>query len=412
VTGRGHNPWRRRLHAALEGGTAAGLLGSVIEVGLITLIILNVFAFAAETVPAFLDAYGHLLDEFEIFSVAVFTFEYGLRLWCAVEDPRIGDGGAFAGRLSFAARPLMVIDLLSVLPAYFAFFVPGLDLRVLRVFRLIRLLKITRYSPALQTLASVVVEEQRALFGTLLLLLITVMFSATAMYLAEGSIQPDVFGTIPSAMWWAITTLTTVGYGDAVPLTALGRMIGGITMIAGLGLFALPVGIMATAFVNAIRRRDFVVTFGMLSRVPMFAAFNARVLGEVMGLLRTQMMKSGEIIAAAGEPARAMYFVVSGEVEAELPERTFRFGPGDFFGERALLHNTKRSATMVALTQCRLLTLSAGDFNTLLKKHPDLNRRVQEIARVRLKELEDAQEIAQAELDAAGKGREDASAGE
>ena len=231
------------------------------------------------------------------------------------------------------------------------------------------------------------------------------MFAATAMYLAESKAQPELFGSIPSSMWWAITTLTTVGYGDAVPVTTAGRVIGGLSMIVGLGIFALPVGIMATAFVNAIHRRDFVVTFGMLSRVPMFAEFDARILGEVMGLLRTQMVKSGEVIAAAGEPANAMYFVVSGEVMAELPERTFRFGPGDFFGERALLHKTRRSATMSAVTQCRLLTLGAGDFATLLKKHPELDARVHDIARIRLKELEDAREIAQAELDEAGKGR-------
>jgi voltage-gated potassium channel len=395
-----------RLYAALEGGVGAGFLGALIESVLVGLIILNVLAVALETEPSFSEHYGFLLDEFEVFSVAVFTVEYLARLWCAVEDPRVADMGKLAGRMSFAVRPLMLVDLLSFLPAYLVFLAPGIDLRMIRMLRLIRVLKITRYSPAVHTLAEVVMQERRALFGTLLLLLIAVTFSAAAMYLAESSVQPESFGSIPAAMWWAITTLTTVGYGDVVPVTAAGRLIGGVSMIVGLGLFALPVGIMATAFVSAIQRRDFVVTFGMLSRVPIFAEFDARVLGEVLALLRTRMAKAGDVIASAGEPADAMYFVISGEVEAELPERTVRFGPGDFFGERALIHKTRRSATMVAISQCRLLTLSAGDFAILLAKHPELSKRVHEVARIRLRELEDAREIAQAELDEADKRRD------
>ncbi len=402
----GREELRRRIYAALEEGFAAGLAGGLIETALIGLIILNVLAVAMETVPSFVARHGRLLDEFEAFSVAVFTIEYGVRLWCAAEDPRVADRGPLRGRLAFALRPLMLVDLFSFLPAWLGFLLTGVDLRMIRMARLVRLLKITRYSPALQTLAEVVAEERRALFGTLLVLLMTVMFAASAMYLAESRAQPEVFGSIPAAMWWAVTTLTTVGYGDAVPITTVGRMIGGISMIVGLGLFALPVGIMATAFVSAIHRREFVVTFDMLSRVPLFGEFGARVLGEVLALLRTRLVKPGEVIAAAGASADAMYFVVSGEVEAELPERTFRFGPGDFFGERALIHKTRRSATMVAVSHCRLLTLAAADFAALLKKHPELAERVHEVARIRLKQLEDAREIAQEELDEAVKGRD------
>ena len=131
---------------------------------------------------------------------------------------------------------------------------------MLRLFRLLRLLKIARYSPALSTLGAVVRAERRALFGTFLLLICAVLIAATLMHLVEGRVQPTVFGTIPDAMWWAVTTLTTVGYGDVIPVTPLGRMIAGLTMIAGLGLFALPVGIIATGFVETIHRKDFVVT--------------------------------------------------------------------------------------------------------------------------------------------------------
>ena len=380
--------WRHRIHLVLEGGASAGLAGALVEYGIVFLIVTNVIAVALETVPAFAEEWGGALLAFEAVSVLVFTVEYVLRLWCAPEEPLTAKRGPVAGRLQFAARPMMIIDLIAFLPAYLVFLLPGVDLRMIRLLRLFRLLKITRYSPALQTLADVVVGESRALFGTVLLLLIAVMFSATAIHLVEGHVQPEVFGTIPSAMWWAITTLTTVGYGDMVPVTSGGRLVAGVTMIVGLGLFALPVGIMATAFVNAIRRREFVITLGMLARIPMFERLDIKILGEIMGLLHSQTVKAGEIIAAEGEYAAAMYLVITGEVQARLPEKTFSYGPGDFFGERALLHRSRRGATMFAITPCRLLVLEASDFASLMKKHPALDLSVRETVARRRKELE------------------------
>jgi voltage-gated potassium channel len=395
---------RSRVFLALEGGHASGTIGVVLDGALIALIVANVTAYTLQSVPAIEHAWLGDLKEFEIASVAIFTIEYLLRLWSAPEDPLLGDRSAFHGRMRYAMRPLMIIDFFAIAPSYLAPFFPLFDFRVLRLFRLLRLLKIARYSPALSTLVRVVVDEARALFGTLLLLLCGTMFAAAAMHAAEGAVQPEVFGTIPDAMWWAITTLTTVGYGDAVPITALGRIIGGLTMIMGLGLFALPVGIIATGFVNAIHHRDFVVTFGMLSRVPMFRDFDAKLLGEIMNLLQAEAVPSGGIISARGEPARAMYFVVSGEVEAQLPHRKLRFGPGDFFGELALLHEASREATIVALSPCRLLALGTENFASLLSRHPEIERRVEE----HLKDFAGAGDISREEVAQAGAAREEA----
>ncbi len=214
-----------------------------------------------------------------------------------------------------------------------AIFVPFIDLRALRLFRLIRLLKIARYSPALSTLARVISEERRALFGCLLLFLCAMLFAAATMHAIEGTTQPDKFGTIPDSLWWAVTTLTTVGYGDSIPHTALGRFVAGITMLMGLGLAALPVGIVATGFAHSIHRRDFV-----------------------------------------------MYFVVAGEIEAQLPSQKLRFGAGEYFGELALLHETMREATIIAVASTRLLALSAHDFEGLMRKRPDLKERMQKVA--------------------------------
>jgi len=398
--------FRRRLYLVLEGGPVGGTAGTVFEVALIALILANVVAYTLQSVPGIEGRYWRDLDGFEILSVAIFTVEYLCRLWCAPEDPLVPRGGPLLARLRYALKPLMLIDFLAFAPFYLTFFMPFVDLRVLRLVRLLRLLKIARYSPALSTLGHVIREERRALLGTLILMLCAMVFAAAAMHAAEGAVQPKAFGSVPEAMWWAISTLTTVGYGDVVPITALGRVIAGITMIVGLGLFALPVGIVATGFVNTIHRRDFIVTFGMLSRVPLFKGFEAVVLTELMERLRAQRVPPGTVVSAKGDAAEAMYFVVSGELEVELAKRHLKFGPGDFFGELALLHKTMRSATVVTLDQCRLLTLSADDFRHLVQQHPALRPRIRENARALIKAIADADEIAQAEVDEAAFWRE------
>jgi voltage-gated potassium channel len=396
---------RRRVYFALEGGHAGGMLGSIIEFGLIALIIANVIAFTLQSEPPVRRAFPEFFADFEGVSIAVFTIEYLARLWCAPEDP-LFRGGAFLGRVRFALWPMMIIDFLAFAPGYVALFVPFFDLRFLRLIRLLRLLKIARYSPALSTLAQVIVDERRALVGTLLLELCAMVFAAATMHAVEGRVMPQAFGTIPDAMWWAIETLTTVGYGDVVPVTGLGRVVAGVTMIVGVGLLALPVGIVATGFVNTIHRRDFVVTFAMLSHVPLFQGFSAGVLSEIMGLLRAQSIAAGGIISARGERAAAMYFVVSGEVDVELEDKHVEFGSGDFFGELALLRDTMRSANVIARTPTRLLSLSAEDFATLMQKHPALEQRLRHTAALKTFAGDDG--ITQAEIDSAGAAREDA----
>lgn len=374
---------RHRVYTLLEGGRAGGFWGGLIQVGLVFLIIMNVTAYTLQSVPAYENSFRGGFVIFEFVSVAIFTIEYLARLWSAPEDPLVNEGRPFSGRLAYAFRPMMLIDFVAIAPAYLALFVPFFDLRLLRLVRLLRLLKIARYSPALSTLVHVVVAERRALFGTLLLLLCSVVFAGAAMHAAEGAVQPKLFGTIPSAMWWAIATLTTVGYGDAVPITLMGRLIAGATMIVGLGILALPVGIIATGFVQEIHRRDFVVTFAMLTRVPLFKDFDAQVLNEIMELLRAQSVAPGGIISVKGEPATAMYFIIAGEVEIQLHNRKFHANAGDFFGEHALLNETLRRATVVAVHPTRLLSLSAEDFAMLSDKYPMLQQRIEEASAAR-----------------------------
>lgn len=410
MTKRKHAPetLRRRVYVVLEGGRTSGALGSIVEALLIALIFANVATFTLQSMPSVRAEYGHALDAFEIVSVAIFAVEYLLRLWVSVEEAPLAAQGEILGRLHAATRPMMVIDFIAIAPAIVQFFVPFFDLRVLRLVRVFRLLKIARYSPALTTLGKVIRDERHALYGTVFLLLCAMVFAAAAMHAAEGNIQPGIFGTIPQAMWWAITTLTTVGYGDAVPITPLGRLIAGITMIVGLGIFALPVGIIATGFVSTIHRRDFNISFAMLARVPLFKDFDARTIGEILDLLRSHNVGPDEIISAEGERAAAMYFVVSGTVEADLPKKKIQFNSGDFFGEMALLRDTMRMATLKSLTPTRLLELSADDFDTLMRRHPTLRKRVQKRAAEKMEDIAEAAAISDEEIAAARKARAEA----
>ena len=371
---------RRRVYLALEGGRMGGATGMIVEITLVALIVLNVVAYTLQSMPQFDFEYDFELRIFEFVSIGVFAVEYVSRLWTAIEDPVIAERGDVLGRLYLASRPLMVIDILAIAPAFVALFVPFIDLRVLRLVRLLRLLKIARYSPALSALASVLIEERRALYGTVLLFLCAILLSAAMMHAIEGSLQPKAFGTIPDSMWWAVSTLTTVGYGDAIPQTALGRLVGAVTMMAGIGLAALPVGIIATGFANSIHRRDFVVTFGMLARVPLFKDFDAQTVGEMMNMLRAQAVGAGDIVSGPGEHAAAMYFVVSGEVEVQLPGRRLRFVTGEFFGELALVNESMREATIVAVSSSRLLALSVHEFEGLLRKRPGLKEQIMAVA--------------------------------
>jgi voltage-gated potassium channel len=371
---------RHRVYAILDTGHTAGPLGAFYEGALVALITINVLAATLESVPSFAAVYSAQFDAFEAFSVMVFTIEYLARIWSAPEDPRFGYS-AVLGRLHYMVQPLMLVDFLAIAPAYVALFMPFADLRMLRIFRLLRLLKIARYSPALATFGHVIVSERRALFGTLILLLCVMCFTAEAMYLVEGEVQPKIFGTLPDAMWWAIATLTTVGYGDAVPTTALGKIVAGMTMIMGLGLFALPVGIVVTSFINEIHRRDFIVTWSMLARLPLFADLGTDTMGDVLSAVRSQAVNAGSPIASAGDHPEAMYFILTGEAEADHPEGSRRLGPGDYFGHPELLNSKPHATTVKASTFSRLLVLAAEDFTALLNKHPKLRDRIHRAAK-------------------------------
>ena len=204
------------------------------------------------------------------------------------------------------------------------------------------------------------------------------------MHLAEGKVQPDKLGTIPDALWWSIVTVGTIGYGDVVPVTAVGKLIAAATIFLGLILMALPIGIIATAFSEQIHRRDFIVTWGMIARVPLFAELDAGEIADIMQLLRAQLAESGEVIVRQGDHAHSMYFIAAGEVEVVLKKQRIRLGVGQFFGEVAVLRRARRSATATALSRTSLLVLDAQDLHALMQRDSRIAARIKDVVEKRV----------------------------
>jgi len=376
---------RRRVYQVLEQGPVGDRTSKAVDRFLVLLILVNLIAVALESIPRYEAEYGAIFAAIEFFSLLIFTVEYGLRLWTAVEHGPHQHLSARRARLRYAMSPAGLIDLIAVLPFWFAMVIPG-DLRVVLVFRMVRFFKFARYSPAMRSLLDVLYNERRALFGCLVIALGTGLVAASLMHLAEASVQPTKLGTIPEAFWWAIVTIGTIGYGDVVPVTPLGKLIATCTIFAGLVLMALPVGIIATAFAEQIQRRDFIVTWGMISRVPLFAELDATEISDIMELLRAQVIEAGEIIMRAGDEARSMYFIAAGEVEIEIKgkKERIRLGVGQFFGEVALLRQTRRTATVTAVTRTNLLGLDAHDLHALMQRDPRIAERIQEVVEDRV----------------------------
>jgi len=204
------------------------------------------------------------------------------------------------------------------------------------------------------------------------------------MYFIRGSFQPGEFCLAPAAMWWRLSTLPTIGYGDVVPVTYLGRFVGGIVMIMGLGVFALPIGIIATGWSQEIHRRDFVITWGMVARVPLFSQLDATSVAEIVSLLRSRTVKSGDVILRPREVARSMYFISSGRVEAHLPSGAVQLTDGDFFGAISLIKGIPAPGAFIAKTRTQLLNIDADDFQGLLARDETLREHIVSVANTRL----------------------------
>lgn len=243
---------RNLVYEYLQNDKNETKFGHVINFFLIFLIVGNVIAVLLESINEVYKAYQFYFDCFENFSMLIFSIEYLLRFWSIVEKDPFESG--WKQRWNYIISGAAIIDLLAILPAYINFFV-HIDLRFLRVLRLLRLLKLTRYFVSLQILLRVIEREKGSFQAVIFILLIMIVMAAAGIYVVESRVQPEVFSSIPASMWWAVVTLTTVGYGDVTPITPLGRFLGALITILGVGLAALPAGILANGLANELELR-------------------------------------------------------------------------------------------------------------------------------------------------------------
>lgn len=394
---------RDRLYELLEHGHLPHSGGSRFAALIIVIVVVDVLAMVLASVPEFDTRFGLLFTVIEVAAVLAFALEYLARLW-SVAGHSLRHVAPARARLEYALSGLGIIDLMAFLPSALALSVG--DRKTLVLFGMLPFLKLVRYSPALRSLLAALYAERRTLLGCVVIFTGVVLLFASLLYAVEHDVQPEKFGTIPQAMWWAVVTLGTVGYGDVVPITPLGKTVAVFAVISSFVMIALPVAIIATAFADEVRRRDFIVTWGMLARVPLFAHLGASEIADIMRLLRARTIESGEVLVRRGDAASSMYFITGGEVEIALPNQRVRLSDGTFFGEIALLHRTKRSGTVTATRKTKLLALDAQDFHALIERMPALAAHVKETAEARLADTAEvskgdiaAGEIALAERD-------------
>ncbi|WP_439575958.1 cyclic nucleotide-gated ion channel [Phreatobacter sp.] len=373
-------PLRQQTYRVLDKGLGGSGAGAAVHGVVVGLILANVIAVILESVPWIGEPYATPFRWLEYLSVAVFTVEYAARLWSSVEHPPLAGLKPWRARLKTALTPGMLIDLLTILPFY-AGLLLSVDLRFVVILRLFRFFKLARYSPGFSSLIEAIWSERRALGASLIIFLGALVMVAAAMHLAEQQAQPDKFATIPDAMWWAVITLTTVGYGDVYPVTPLGKLLAGMAAILGIVMLALPVGIIATAFAQHIQRRDFVVTWSMMAAVPLFARLEPSAVAELMKAVRSETYEPGAVICRAGEPADSMVVVAEGELAVEFADRHMTLGAGGWYGDQALLDRQPRNATVRARERVKLLLLDAEDLHLLMTRNPAIAAVVEEAAR-------------------------------
>jgi voltage-gated potassium channel len=322
-----------------------------------------------------------LLDAGFAVVCAFFCAEYGLRLAAAGGAPGAEHRGAGRARLAWAVSPGGLFDLLGMLPALLD---PLVGPYRAGFFAFIWALKPIRYAPGLKSLGRVLRDSAEALLSVLLGFGIVLLIAASLAYLAERHAQPRAFSSIPAALWWAIETLTTTGYGDVVPVTVVGRVLAGIVMVTGILLFALWAGILASGYSEEGRRREFLRIWQIVHDAPFFCDIGTAVIAEVAQLLRPREFPAGAVVFRRGEHGDRMYFVASGEVEVRLSPQPVRLGAGQFFGELALLTGAPRNATVVAVQPSTLLALDLVDFHELMARQPEFARLIRAEAERRL----------------------------
>jgi voltage-gated potassium channel len=311
--------------------------------------------------PAY-EAAHHWVDAVLWACLAFFVFEWVVRLRHAIRSRRgLAYTLTFQGLVDAAAA--------AAIPLALVF---GANPKSAWLFGVVWVLKLVPAIPGLRQLRRVLLVESGPLLSVLVIFLMVVFLASVVEYSLERDVQPATFGSVPAALWWAVVTMTTVGYGDVVPVTPLGRIVSALVMISGLGVFGLWTGILATGFAAETRRDNFLKTWETVSKVPFFATLGPAAIADVTHMLRTMDLPARTMIIRKGQQGDCMYFIADGEVEVDLPGKKVALGEGAFFGEMALLGNNLRSANITTTRLSRLLVLDLVDFRLLMARHPDL----------------------------------------
>ena len=307
-----------------------------------------------------MDTYPQWQTAFDLFfpiSMVIFAGETALRTYL---DRRLG----FLGWMDV----VVIVN----------FFLGGAyDLRAFRLFRVFEIYKHTRILFPSNTLVRTIYLQRFALLGSQIMVLSVLLVFSILIYFIEGNVQPESFGSIPDAMWWGIATLTTVGYGDIYPATLAGKILASFTMFLGIGMFALPAAILASAYYEEIQKKNFLVSIETITEIPLFAKLPIAALSKINEKLDPVILAAKNTVFSKGYKADSMYIIEFGHVEVEI-ENPVKLGPGDYFGEMGLLGNTTRNATMRTLDEVKLLELTKEDLEELLEEHEVLFQEIEE----------------------------------
>jgi voltage-gated potassium channel len=340
-------------------------------------------AMTAYTIPDFAKSAGGWLSACLWCCLAYFAFEGLAR----------GQAAFHAGKLrNYLLSPSGMVDLLAIFPVPLALACGGAP-PTSWLFASLWVLKLAQNSPGFALLGRVFMLEAKPLAGVLALFLIILVLSSAAMHVIERDDQPAAFGTLPAALWWAVVTLTTTGYGDEVPHTHLGHLIGAFVMICGIATFGLWTGILATGFAAESRRRNFIQTWDLVSKVPFFQSLDPAAIAEITHMLRRLEVPARTAIIRRGKVGDCMYFIADGEVQVDVKPAPVRLGAGSFFGELALLGDSIRTANVATTQACTLLILDLVDFRTLTAHHPELARAIDAEGKRRMNENQQVREL-------------------
>jgi len=332
-----------------------------------------------------------IFQDMLIFFYSFFVVDFFLRLIGAWhhydmegEDEQIEgvDFGHYHSLKGYIFSYYGLIDFLAIIP-FFTLFFPSHYQDIDIVLAITTLFKLARFSPALIVLKDVIISERKSLLAALYMMMILTFSISTILYFLERDVNPEGFHTLLDSIWWAIITLSTVGYGDVVPVTPMGKLLGGVAAITGFGMFALPAGILASGFAEEVRRLRDSTNWKMVAKVPLFSELEFGVIADIAKMLHVKRFRKSELIIKEGSEGDSMYFILEGSVLVYRDGFHTLLKEGDFFGEIALIKNIPRTASVLARTRCELLELTRYDFQNFVKTEPHLLEKIEEVAKER-----------------------------